>query len=234
MDHGEPVSRPARFLRGWAAAGVCILCAATSHYAVDPRPPSVLLLAVAFALAALVCVLLAGRRMGPLRTGCAVLLSQVPFHLIFSGGGHSPSPASSPVPASPLEVSAPRHAHHAATVPPGHGGGDLAGAAARSHNTAVAHAGGLTDLLTAGHAPMLWAHLAAAAVTFVLLRHVEDGWWRLLDAAVRVVFTALRLLRPVLVPCHGLRPVPLAYLLPPRTWSPVRVISRRGPPLLSI
>lgn len=226
MDHREPVSRPARFFRGWAAGSISILCAATSHCAVDPNPPSVLLLAVAFALAALVCVLLAGRRMGALRTGCAVLLSQVPFHVVFSGGGHSASHTPSPHDGAALA-----HAQHdpsALRAALGDGGASL------SHAAVTAHAGGLVDTLTAGHGPMVWAHLAAAAATFVLLRHVEDGWWRLLDAAVRVLFTAVALLRPVLVPCHGLRPVPLAYLLPPRTWSPVRVISRRGPPLLSI
>lgn len=81
---------------------------------------------------------------------------------------------------------------------------------------------------------MLRAHVAAPVAAFVLLRHSEDGWWRLVAAAVHVLFTAVKLLRAVLVPWHALRPVPQAHLLPPRTWSPVRVISRRGPPALSI
>ncbi|MDO4920167.1 hypothetical protein [Kocuria sp.] len=207
------MSRPARFFRGWAAAGTSILCAATSHCAVDPEPPGVLLLAVAFSLAGMVCVLLAGRRMGALRTGCAVLLSQVPFHLVFSGGGHSTSPA-----ASPADVAALAHAHHDPSA----------------LHAVAGHGAALSDAAVTGHGPMIWAHLLAAAVTFVLLRHAEDGWWRFLEAAARFLFTAVELLRPVLVPCHGPRPVPLAYLLPPLAWSPVRVISRRGPPLLSV
>ena len=51
-----PVSRPARLIRGWAAAGVSTLCAATSHYAVDPNPPNVVLLALTLSIAGLVCV----------------------------------------------------------------------------------------------------------------------------------------------------------------------------------
>lgn len=35
-------------------------------------------------------------------------------------------------------------------------------------------------------------------------------------------FSALALVAPALVSCHALRPVPLAYLPPPRAWSPVR------------
>ncbi len=226
MDSSAPVSRPARLLRGWAAAGISILCAATSHYAIDPSPPNALLLGVAFTLAGVACVLLAGHRMGALRTGFAVLLSQVPFHVIFSAGGHSGSPASTRHAAG---VSS--HAHHDPSVLhslAGHGGAGLTEAAAASPVPGMSHG---AEML---HGPMIWAHLAAAAVTFVLLRHAEDGWWRLLHAAVQLLFSAVVLLRPVLVPCHGLRPVPLAYLLPPRRWSPVRVISRRGPPLLSI
>lgn len=226
MDSSAPVSRPARFLRGWAAAGISILCAATSHYAVDPSPPSALLLGIAFTLAGVVCVLLAGRRLGALRTGFAVLLSQVPFHVIFSGGGHSGHQA--PTRHDAVVIS---HAHHDPSVLhslAGHGGAALTDATAAPPFPGLSHG---AEML---HGPMIWAHLAAAAVTFVLLRHAEDGWWRLLHAAVQLLFSAVVLLRPALVPCHGLRPVPLAYLLPPRTWSPVRVISRRGPPLLSI
>lgn len=211
MHLSAPVSRPARFFRGWAASAVCILCAATSHYSVHPDPPSPLLLAVAFALAGVVCVALAGRRMGALRTGCAVLASQLPFHLVFSGGAAAAGGG--------YDAADPAHAHH--------GHAELVQAVA-AHGDAVA-----------GHAAMpqgamLWAHLVAAAVTFVLLRHAEDGWWRLAEATSRLLFTAVLLLRAALVPCRAPRPVPLAYLLPPRTWSPVRVISRRGPPLLSI
>ncbi|MCT2021878.1 hypothetical protein [Kocuria marina] len=139
MVGSTPVSRPARLIRGWAAVGVSALCAAASHYAVDPNPPNVILQSLA--------------------------------------------------PADPLAM---------------------------------------------GHDPMVWAHVAAAVLAFVLVRHAEDGWRRLAHAAARVFFTALALVVPALVPCHALRPVPLAYLLPPRAWSPVRIISRRGPPALSV
>ncbi|WP_270263555.1 hypothetical protein [Kocuria marina] len=205
-----PVSRPARLIRGWAAAGVSTLCAATSHYAVDPNPPNVVLLALTLSIAGLVCVLLAGRRLGAVRTACAVALSQLPFHALFSAGGH-PAGSSS-------HMSGTMHAH-------GH-----------VHHAHVMDAQSLApaDPLAMGHDPMVWAHVGAAVLTFVLIRHAEDGWWRLVHAAARVFFTALALAVPVLVPCHALRPVPLAYLLPPRTWSPVRIISRRGPPALSL
>ena len=210
-----PVSRPARLIRGWAAAGVSTLCAATSHYAVDPNPPSVILLALTLSIAGLVCVLLAGRRLGALRTACAVALSQLPFHTLFSLGGHAAGPSS--------HVSGMAHAH-----------GHAVHAHAPSPHLMDAQSLVPPDPAAVGHDPMVWAHVAAAALTFVLIRHAEDGWWRLAHAAARVFFTALALVVPALVPCHALRPVPLAYLLPPRTWSPVRIISRRGPPALSV
>lgn len=230
MLSDAPVSRPARLIRGWAAAGVCTLCAAASHHAMDPAPLQPVLLALVLCLAGVVCVLLAGRRLGAVRTALAVLASQVPFHLVFAAGGH----ASAAVDDGGSGLGA--HAHH------------LHGAAATSAGAAAVPSGAgtaavdpslldATLLETLGAAlpsPMLWAHVAAAAVTFVLLRHAEDGWWRLLAAAVHVLFTAVELLRTVLVPWRPLRPVPQAHLLPPRTWSPVRVISRRGPPALSI
>ena len=205
MARRETVSRPARLLRGWAAAGVSTLCAATSHYAVAPASPDPVLLVLAFTLAGVVCVLLAGRRLGAWRTAWAVLLSQAPFHLLFSAGGHG-----------------------AGAAPPGAGGlQGHHGHAPAAQALADQGAGQLSS--TSDHS-MLWAHVAAAAVTFVLVRHVEDGWWRFVRAAVRVLLPAVRLLAPALVPCPALRPVPQAYLLPPRGWSPARVISRRGPP----
>ena len=235
MLSDAPVSRPARLIRGWAAAGVCTLCAAASHHAMDPAPLQPVLLALVLYLAGVVCVLLAGRRLGAVRTALAVLASQVPFHLVFAAGGH----ASAAVDDGGVGLGA--HAHHL------HGAGAATTGAATTGAAAAPSGAGTaaldpslldpTLLETLGAAltgHMLWAHVAAAAVTFVLLRHAEDGWWRLVTAAVHVIFTAVELLSAVLVPWRPLRPVPQAHLLPPRTWSPVRVISRRGPPALSI
>ena len=235
MLSDAPVSRPARLIRGWAAAGVCTLCAAASHHAMDPAPLQPVLLALVLCLAGVGCVLLAGRRLGAVRTALAVLASQVPFHLVFAAGGH----ASAAVDDGGVGLGA--HAHHL------HGAGAATTGAATTGAAAAPSGAGTaaldpslldpTLLETLGAAltgHMLWAHVAAAAVTFVLLRHAEDGWWRLVTAAVHVIFTPVELLSAVLVPWRPLRPVPQAHLLPPRTWSPARVISRRGPPALSI
>lgn len=189
---------------GWAAAVVSTLCAASSHFAVDPAAPDPVLLGLSLAIAGAVCVLLAGRRLGAVRTAGAVALSQLPFHALFSAGGHAAHAAAS------------SSAHHAHTV-----------AAQTTGGPGVEQIAAVT-----GHGSMRWA--AAVVVTYVLVRHAEDGWWRLVHAAVRVIFTAVQLLVPALVPCHAPRPVPPAFLLPPRTFSLVRVIRRRGPPLLSI
>lgn len=182
------------------------LCAASSHFAVDPAAPDPVLLGLSLAIAGAVCVLLAGRRLGAVRTAGAAALSQLPFHALFSAGGHAAHAAAS------------SSAHHAHTV-----------AAQTTGGPGVEQIAAVT-----GHGSMRWAHVAAAVVTYVLVRHAEDGWWRLVHAAVRVIFTAVQLLVPALVPCHAPRPVPPAFLLPPRTFSLVRVIRRRGPPLLSI
>lgn len=141
-------------IRGWAAAGVFTLCEATSHYAVDPNPPNVALLALTLSIAGLVCVLLAGRRLGAVRTACVVALSQLPFHAPFSLGGHAAGPS--------CHVVGTAHAHgHALHAPSPH----------------LTDAQSLVppDPAAMGHDPMVRAHVAAAALTFVLVRHAEDG-----------------------------------------------------------
>ncbi|QIR69180.1 hypothetical protein [Kocuria sp. KD4] len=139
-------------IRGWAAAGASTLCEATSHYAVDPNPPNMALLALTLSIAGLVCVLLAGRRLGAVRTACVVALSQLPFHAPFSLGGHAAG--------SPSHVIGTAHALHAHAPSP--------------HLT-DAQSLVPPDPAAMGHDPMVRAHVAAAALTFVLVRHAEDG-----------------------------------------------------------
>ena len=143
-------------IRGWAAAGVSTLCEATSHYAAVPNPPNVALLALTLSNAGLVCVLLAGRRLDAVRTACAVALSQVPFHAPFSLGGHAAGPSS--------HVIGTAHAH-----------GHALHAHAPSPHLTDAQSLVPPDPAAMGHDPMVRAHVAAAALTFVLVRHAEDG-----------------------------------------------------------
>ncbi|MFF0991370.1 hypothetical protein [Kocuria nitroreducens] len=66
LQHGA-VRLKARLVRGWAAAILSTSLAGLSHCAADASTPHPVLLLVALAGAGPVCVLLAGRRMGPVR-----------------------------------------------------------------------------------------------------------------------------------------------------------------------
>jgi hypothetical protein len=117
MEQHGSVRPGARLVRGWLAASLSTFCAGISHSIADASAPDLVLLACALAMSGLVCVLLAGRRMGPARVTAAVALSQGAYHALFSVSAARSG-------AAPGEAMTP-HAHHGAAMASGveaHGG----------------------------------------------------------------------------------------------------------------
>ena len=215
-----PVHGGARLARGWAGALLATGLAAGSHTVLGAaHAPHPLVLLLAVALAAPVCTVLAGRRLCLPRVVAAVLASQAILHGLY--GLASPAPG---VPAA-LPTTA-GHLGHAVPA-----SGELASfAAAHTSAHAMTHAG------AAGHdhlgLGMLTAHLLAAVLTVLLIRHGE----RLLVRAAGLVVDAVLARRlPALRPASGR--VRLSWgASAPRTPAGRVLIGAtglRGPPALS-
>lgn len=208
---GPPAHRPspvrplARVVRGVVAGVLSTALAGASHVAVDPAAPDPVAVAAAVAAAVGVCVLLAGHRMGPVRLGAAVALSQGSYHLLFS---------------LPHGSTAGAHAGQRADL-----------AAAHPHPPPGAL---FPDLPSAGtiHWPMLLMHLLAVVVTYLLLRHGERAWWSLVDALGAL---ARRVLAPVVPRITAPRPLRRSHRPLPHDLQDLghalRIITPRGPPV---
>lgn len=145
-------SRARRLARGWAASLIATGLGAASHAAVDGTWPPLILILLSAALAAPVCMLLAGRLLSRMSVAAAVLASQGLFHGLFAQSGHG--------------VTAVDHTHHVT-------GAGVEG----TPQLVVSVAPGL-----AHHgAGMLAAHVIAAVATYALLRHGEVTAVRLLE-----------------------------------------------------
>jgi hypothetical protein len=93
--------------------------------------------------------------------------------------------------------------------------------------------GHLVEDLSA-HAPMMAAHLAAAALVGLWLAHGERCLWTLIALSGRRVLAAVLLLVPVpTAPRARWRHAAVVTLAGPRSLWLVRPDSRRGPPVLA-
>ena len=81
-------SRARRLARGWAASLTATGLGAASHAAVDGTWPPVILMLLSAALAAPVCMLLAGTVLSRVSVAAAVVASQGLFHGVFAQAGH--------------------------------------------------------------------------------------------------------------------------------------------------
>jgi hypothetical protein len=160
-------SRWARVGRGLAAAGVATFVAALSHVAAGGGAPGGAGLALAIALSAVVCVLLAGRSLSLPRLAISVLISQFAFHLLFevgAGGGGS----------STMLTESGHHGHLTLTTVPD----AVAESAHPGHDSG-----------------MMWVmHAVAAVVTIVLIQRGERTLVRL-AALARAGIRSLALVR---------------------------------------
>lgn len=146
-------SRARRLARGWGASLIATGLGAASHAAVDGTWPPVILMLLSAALAAPVCMLLAGRVLSRVSIAAAVVASQGILHWLFAQSGHG--------------ITAVDHTHH------------VTGAAAESSPQLVV---AMAPELAHRGAGMFAAHVIAAAATYALLRHGEVAAVRLIDA----------------------------------------------------
>ncbi|WP_051871950.1 hypothetical protein [Streptomyces sclerotialus] len=233
---------PFRAVRAALFAAVCVVLAAAGHAVMSGHgiPPGVL--GAAFAVVGAAAWLAAGRQRGLPAIAGGVLTVQAALHLAFAaaqGSGHA-HPAGDPM-TSGMSGTAGMHGAsgtHGATGAHGMTG---------SHGTAGMHAGhamagmsGDGAALHAGHdmaggmsAGMTAAHLLAALLCALWLRHGEAAFFQLLRCVAALAFRALRLLVAV---CSGPAPE-RRQRIPVRTrprvprWELIAdAVSRRGPP----
>ncbi|AGW42570.1 hypothetical protein O159_26600 [Leifsonia xyli subsp. cynodontis DSM 46306] len=196
-------SRGARVVRGFAAAGVATLVAALFHVAGGGQAPSAVALTLSLTFSSLACIALAGKRLALWRLALSVLLSQFLFHALFS---LSPSESFSGMPAG-------GHFH------------------AGMHLTLLPGAATDPALVVEGWAMWL-AHIAAAALTIVVLRHGEHTFWAVCGFAS---YRLRRFFDRVAGPCPTaagtsrgrVEPVPLTLPSPRAVLGGMR---HRGPP----
>jgi hypothetical protein len=197
------VQREGRLLRGWLGAAVATSLASLSHLAGGGHVPAPAVWLLAFALAGLVCVGLAGKSLSWTRLLAAVGLSQAIYHLLFQLGHAAPAGV-------PTAVG---HAHHVALLPAGSLVPEV------SAQTATAATGA-----------MLAAHLAAAAATVLLLRRGEHAAAALAGTVALAAPRRLSSWRPM--PGARLV-TPVELLIQPFAALRVPFLSlrHRGPPL---
>ena len=194
-----------RVLRGWLAALVCTWTAFGAHAHAVPTALSLVAMVLVTAVSAVVAMALLGRKFALWATSLVVLASQFFYHLAWAGLGHGGGHLSA--------VDGLEHAAHYRT-----------------------HASGFAQAVTGHYAgtgshSMLWAHIAAAAASIVVLHYGEKLMMLLgrrlsLSAARGILARASR--RPVRV-----RPVAAAgSTLPLAGRLFERLPLLRGPPAL--
>lgn len=215
---GMPAPDRARSLgRGAVAAAVATFVALMAHLLGGGERPALLGVAVPWLVATSVCLVLAQLRWAWLRLTVSVAVSQVLFHLLFSLGSAVGSAAA--VPAG--------HVHGAdPLLVPAAGSTGLGMPAGEVHAGGVHAAGHLTGA-------MGWAHVGAALVTVLALRHGEQVLARLREVSARAV---RRLLSALLVPRTVIvRALPTAAPADRVPAPRLRILTtgsvvRRGPP----
>lgn len=255
--------RALRLIRGWAAAFVATTLAVLAHVAAGGQWPSVMLYVLCVALAAPVCMVLAGlgtRDSDPGRTARAdrnglsraVRGGRKHFSGLAGMAGLGLAVLGSQTLFHVLlslaggYVSTTDHTGHAAHTAGAVGTQTVAASAqlvlepvtsVSGHAAHMAHgADGVSaaqGVLAGGHT-MLLLHLVAAAVAFVVLRYGELG---VLKAVATLLVRAVRLAVAVAMPWVSVRPWQPGYLQP----LPARVLiwargslQYRGPPQAAV
>jgi hypothetical protein len=220
----------------WArASGVGALAfffGVAGHVTADGLLPGPGLLAGLLAFSVLSSAPLLNRPAGPLRLVSMLVGGQAAIHLVLTvTAGHAGDPASA--------ASGPGRAAALGALPvsDGHRVGSLQdayqGVAGQPAMTPALPVGHLVNDLSA-HAPMMAAHLAAAALVGLWLAHGERCLWTVLALTGRRVLAVVLLLVPVpLAPASRWRHAAVAILAGPRSRWLVRPDSRRGPPVLA-
>lgn len=223
----------------WVRAGllgvVAFFLGVVGHVTADGMLPGPVLLAALLALSIALSAPLLARRASPLRLVGILVAGQAAIHLALTvTAGHAGDRAG----AAPLRPAPPDPLPGALPVVEGRRVGSLQDAYdAAAHGTGglapSLPLGGLLDDLAA-HAPMMLAHLAAAALVGLWLGYGERCLWTLVELAGRRALAIVLVLRPVVGPPRITRPDTGRVPPPgPRSVWLARAGSRRGPPLLA-
>lgn len=206
-------TRWARFARGWVVAGISTFVAALSHTIGGGAAPGALAVIVSLAFAGIICIGLSGRTLSLWRVIISVLTSQLILHGLFSLGA----------PGGLLQPGTAGAHQHGAVA------GALVDGAIADGAIGSAHAAG-------SHGASMWlAHLVAAAVTIVALRHGEAAFWSLF-ANARMVIRSLFVPLPAAVAPVSMQRIPnTACVFEPRDLGVLLSAMRhRGPPIISV
>ncbi|WP_022883474.1 hypothetical protein [Glaciibacter superstes] len=218
-------TRWARFARGWVVAGISTFVAALSHTFGGGAAPGALAVIVSLAFAGIVCIGLSGRTLSLWRVIISVLTSQLILHGLFSLGapGGLLQPGTAAAAATATDAAA-TGAHQHATVT-----GTLVDGALADGAIASAHAAG-------SHGASMWlAHLVAAAVTIVALRHGEAAFWSLFANARLVIRSLFAPVLTAIAPASMQRIPNTACVFEPRDLGVLLSTMRhRGPPVISV
>lgn len=218
--------------RAVALGAVAVLLGVAGHVSADGLLPGLTGLGALGAVAVLTSLPIVGRRIRPVAMLVHVVTGQAVVHVVLTMTAGHRGVAAGSAPPSP-EVS-----HPAASLPvvDGQRVGSLRDAYHSGADVVVAGSGTpspLTHLVDdlAAHAPMMVAHLGAAALVALWLAHGERLLWDL------VALLGRRLLGALTVPAASVAPraslwVPVRH--DPTTAALLRLIGphpRRGPPL---
>lgn len=219
----------------WARAGllgfVAFFLGVVGHVTADGLLPGPGLLAALLVLAIVLSAPMLNRQASPLRLVVLLVSGQTLIHLVLSvSAGHVGDAASAATPRATVLGSLPMV------------DGRRVGSLQDAYDGAAHQTGGLAPSLPIGHlvadlsahAPMMVAHLAAAALVGLWLGYGERCLWALIALTGRRVLAVVVALRPVVVPPR-ISPVDVEQdEAGPRSAWLVRPASRRGPPLLAV
>lgn len=166
MTTEERTTPAARLVRGWLGAALATFLAGASHAVAGGSIPFAAA-ALALAVSALMCVLLAGRRLSGPRIILGVVMSQLSFHALFELFSAAPTLST-----NSLGV----HQH------------EVAIALLPSATTALAGSG-MTLL-------MAFSHLCAGLLTVFLIRRGEGLWWSLMGILTAGLVVIARVVGP--------------------------------------
>lgn len=219
----------------WARAGllgvVAFFLGVVGHVTADGLLPGPALLLGLLVLSVVLSAPMLNRRASPLRLTGMLVGGQAAIHLVLTvTAGHVGDRAGGTTPRAGALGSLP--------VVDGRRLGSLQDAYDGAADQA---AGGLAPSLPVGHlvadlsahAPMMAAHLAAAALVGLWLGYGERCLWTLIALSGRRVLAAVLVLRPVLGPPRVTAVDAERAPSGPRSVWLVRSDSRRGPPLLA-
>ncbi|TFB93544.1 MULTISPECIES: hypothetical protein [unclassified Cryobacterium] len=156
-------TRGARLVRGWLTASIAVFVAAFAHAAAGGNRPGALGTMLALVFSGLVCTFLAGKSLSLFRMSASVLVSQFLFHVLFGLGGGT---------GVALTVVAGSHHGSVTVIPDPHAA--MGSMGLTSSGTAVAASAQMD-------AWMWLAHVGAALVTIIALRHGEAAFRMLSD-----------------------------------------------------